>query len=114
MRAIVLATVLSACATGGRAWTARDGLLEAGFAGSMALDYMQTERITGICMESNPIMGRCGQRVSPKLYFPLAALLHLGVTAALPRGWARTTFQGVSLGLEGAVVVYNWRSGVAP
>lgn len=108
MRSLALCFALTAC--GGMQW--HDAALEAGFIGATVLDMKQTEVITADCHEGNPIIGECGQHISPTAYFPLALAAHLVVTMLIPNGPCRTAWQGFTFGLESTVVFNNWSDGV--
>jgi hypothetical protein len=90
----------------------KDIALETAFAGALVLDYKQTQQITDQCFEWNPIIGQCGQRVPPTIYFLLGTLIHAGVTAVIPNGSWRTLFQGLTLGIEAETIHTNRLEGV--
>lgn len=104
IRAALLAFFIYGCG----AWSAGNLAMEGTYVASMAVDWDQTVGITRHCVEVNPIIGRCGQRVPPWVYFPLAVFLHVGVAGAL-RGEYRTAFQGTTLGIELATIFWNTR-----
>lgn len=59
---------------------------------AITVDWAQTRTYTPRCIETNPIIGRCGQRIPPDVYFPLAAAANLATGMALgkygPAFWA--------------------------
>ncbi len=107
IRAALLCVGLAGC--GGLGY--RDAALEGAFAATMVVDAMQTRQITAACRESNPVIGMCGERLSPFAYFPLVAVAHAGISAAIPRGPWRTTWQAFSLGVSVDVVHTNYIAG---
>ena len=105
--ALVLA-LLASC--GG--WSKKDAALELGLMPAVAADWTQTEWITAHCQEGNPLIGACGQNVSLGWYFPATLAVHALVSAALPQGWLRTTWQAFTLGVEVKAVQRNSADGV--
>jgi hypothetical protein len=110
MKKLIAALALtSACAS----WRPSHYAAEGAFVAVTLLDWSQTRGITHDCIESNPIIGKCGERAPLAFYFPVTLALHWAVSALLParaRGW----WQGVSLGVESEVVVTNWMGGYQP
>jgi hypothetical protein len=94
-------------------WSAPNYAGEGAFVALLAVDWGQTKKITRDCVESNPILGRCGHRVPVDVWMPLAALLHLAVSLALPPR-ALDWWQGVTGGAEAAAVWINLRGGYLP
>jgi hypothetical protein len=103
MARIILLVFLGAC----EGWQRADTVRELAFATEQSVDWYQTSWITRNCDETNPIMGRCGQRVSPSIYFPVATVLHAAMSAALPAEW-RHGWQYFSGGSEGTIVWMNF------
>jgi hypothetical protein len=106
MRVWLIIFALAGC----RRWTARDTALEVAFVGSALVDWRQTLTITRDCNELNPMMGRCGDELTPNVYFPLALVAHAAIAAALPPVW-RTAFQSLTTGLEVVTIVHNHDEG---
>jgi hypothetical protein len=63
--------------------------------------------ITENCSEINPVIGECGERVSPHLYFPVVMVGFMVVSRLLPESY-RTAFQGALFGGELATTWDNW------
>ena len=103
---LILALATTSCAP----WTKQDTALELAFAGTAAIDWHQTESITGSCMELNPMIGRCGDGVPTSIYFPVAIAVHAAISACLPKTW-RTVFQAFTVGVEAATIVANDQEG---
>ncbi len=76
----------------------------------LGIDWVQTVDITRNCTEWNPIIGPCGERISPHAYFPIVMALNLlaGYALAATQGdnIGQAWFGGVT-GLEGVVVWGN-------
>lgn len=104
---IVTFALLTACA----GMRPHDAALEMGFVVATMLDAEQTDTITRDCREANPIIGECGERMNPGLYFPIVLAAHFVATALLPNGPWRTTFQALTLGIEAKTVHGNWIDG---
>lgn len=109
IRAVAIVAVLSGgCVS--RPWTKTDTALEAACVGLAVLDLNQTTQITRDCMEGNPILGPCGDRVPPAVWFPTMIVLHAITSYLLPSDW-RHAFQGVTVGFQTHVSITNWRAG---
>lgn len=104
---VLLATCADAAAD---RWTHTDTALQITFAGTLALDYLQTRQITDLCREANPIIGECGDRVSPDVYFPAAFAGHALVAAALPQPYRRI-WQSVWVGAQTHTIYRNYGAG---
>lgn len=91
-------------------WRARDTAAETLVLASFAVDHRQTIAITGDCLEANPVIGPCGERVGPTAYFWTAGLIHVGIAAALPPRW-RTAFQAVTAGRQVYGIRLNTHAG---
>lgn len=102
MRVLVLWLALTSCTP----WQKRDTALEVAFVAVAAIDWKQTIWITEHCYETNPMIGRCGELISPSIYFPIAIVLHAAVAALLPRPW-REVFQAFTIGMEASTVYMN-------
>lgn len=75
---------------------------------TIVLDWHQTIGITRECDELNPVIGECGERTDPNLYFTVALLAHLAVGAMLPEPWRDVWFSSIA-GAQASTVVRNWR-----
>lgn len=121
MRAILLSAAVAVaasdltacCALARHGWTTRDTIVEGAVAASITLDWWQSMPGFHYCAEANPVLGPCGDRMPPAVYFPLTAVLHAAVAYVLPRGW-RELWQGAAIGAElnQAYATYElgWRS----
>jgi hypothetical protein len=70
MRRLMLVLVtLAACSTP-QNWRKRDQAIE----GSTTIDWVQSIHIVDDCKEGNPIIGACGERLHPNIYFPIVLL----------------------------------------
>lgn len=69
-------------------------------------DWHQTTKIVEECRELNPIIGECGERVSPDLYFLTTIAAHLAVGVLLPEHW-RDVWFGTIAGAEASIVWSN-------
>jgi hypothetical protein len=107
VRVAVLSCAFAGC--GGYAY--RDAAFEGAFAATMVVDALQTSSITAECRESNLILGECGERVPLAVYFPLVALAHVGISAAIAKGTWRTAWQSFSLGVALKVTHTNYMAG---
>jgi hypothetical protein len=110
--AAVLALALSACI----GWTKTNTVAEVTFLAEQTIDYRQTNVGVDHCAEGNPIIGPCGQNVSPAAYFLLTSAVHLMVAAVLPQR-LRLVWQGGAI-VDQAVNLrsnsQNLRDGHAP
>lgn len=70
-------------------------------------DWMQTRAFVRTCDELNPIIGDCGQHISPDIYFPTALALHLAVGLILPVQW-RDVWFGAVAGAQASTVWANY------
>jgi hypothetical protein len=102
MRFLGVCLVLCGCVD----WSRRDTAREVAFFAVTTIDWHQTQSIAAGCMELNPILGPCGDRVSVGIYFPFMLIAHVTAAAALPRDW-RPSFQAFTIGMESATVVIN-------
>jgi hypothetical protein len=119
MRFLVAALILCILAGAARAedaepertfrWTKLDTALELAVVTSLAVDYLQTRKLTEAGLESNRFLGR--GRVSPEAWFLTAAASHVVVSLVIPEGRWRTAFQGIVLGAEFAAIENNWTAG---
>jgi hypothetical protein len=108
--ALVLALLCTSCAAG-RGWSRADTLAQVAFAAEIMVDEYQTAGwIAPHCLERNPVVGHCGERVPPAVYMAAAVVLETAVAWALPPAWRRW-FEGVAVGVELDVVVGNWQTG---
>ncbi len=78
----------------------------------MVVDAKQTEAVTALCIESNPIVGRCGERLSPTVYFPAVAVAHAVISMSIPVGTWRSVWQAFSFGVAAKAVHSNYLMGI--
>lgn len=105
MRVLALILVLSACYP--QNWGKRDQALENMILVTTAIDWYQTQGIVRNCWEGNPIIGECGERVSPNIYFPAVMVGQALISRYLLSRWGRGVFQGALLGAEVATTWDN-------
>lgn len=96
-------------------WSKLDITLETTFTTLIIVDYMQTVQITRSPAipsqgESNPIMGRYGERVPPEAYFPIVLLGHMAIAHILPSPY-RKIWQGFGIAVQVDAVKTNWQAG---
>lgn len=107
MKALALALVISACTPAD--WRTQDQGMEGISLTLLATDWGQTvQDVTTSCNEGNPIIGECGQRVSPNVYFPVVMVTSMVISRLLPP-YYRDVFQGALIGAEMTTVQSNWR-----
>jgi hypothetical protein len=104
---VLALVVLASC--GPKNWRTQDMLLEGAVVASTIADWNQTVGITRDCREANPIIGECGERVNPHLYFASFLVIQGIVTRLLPPHY-RPVIQGGITGTELATVWDNWRN----
>lgn len=111
-----VAAILALAACGGMQHT--DAGLEAAWIATNYVDYLQTDTIATYCddpfTESNPLIDTC-QSDGPfdvASYFAITFAVHLAISAALPRGAWRTTWQALTLGVSAKTVHRNYNDGV--
>lgn len=102
IRAVILTILINGCG----AWSTGNIAMEGAYGASMVYDWHQTVSITHNCSEINPVIGRCGDRVPPWAYFPLAMMVHISAVSMLKGGY-RTAFQGIFLGIEMSTIFWN-------
>ena len=107
MQRVGLAVLFATAACTG--WSKRDVALGATYLAASTLDMLQTEKIAARCGEMNPIIGDCGQRVSPQAWFLVTDFLGYVVLSEL-RGDERGWILGLADGLELKTVHRNWFS----
>lgn len=110
--AVAVTTCAASCAPAtyrpGRGWTRVDTAAQVAVAATLAADGYQTMSYIGPnCMERNPIIGECGDRVPIPIYMPAVFALELAAAYALPPSWRRW-FVGAFGGFEAAIVYTNW------
>lgn len=101
-----IALLLALCGCFPKDWRKQDQALENASLVFLMVDWQQTMDITANCSEANPIIGECGQRVDPAIYFPVVLLGSVVVSRLLSPS-LRTAFQGALLGAEVATVWDN-------
>lgn len=111
MKIALASLLLVACSP--QHWKAADVTLEATVAVSLVLDHSQTVDITHDCLESNMVIGKCGTRVHPHIYFPAVMLAHVAATRAMPMP-ARIGTQLITLIAQAWAIDRNSRHGYAP
>ena len=74
---------------------------------ALGADWAQTSRYTSECREANPILGQCGEHLSPHIYFPILMVANLA--AGLTMGAWGDLSMALVTGAEGATVVGNWQ-----
>lgn len=105
-----------ACCTGAHAgdWSKADTNLEAVFLTLGALDWLQTREVIkhpDRYSERNIFLGKHPSNADVNVWFAFGLAAHVGIAAALPPAW-RAPFQYVTIGLEGGLVLRNYRIGV--
>ena len=75
----------------------------------IAADWMQTRTFARRpqCDELNPIIGECGEHVSPDVYFPVMLAAHMLVGYVLPARW-RDVWFGAVAGAQASTVWANF------
>jgi hypothetical protein len=106
MRSWLLVLALFGC----QGWRKQDTALEVAFVGTALVDWHQTISITHDCVETNPMIGNCGDTVTPNLYFPVVLVAHAAIAACLPHTW-RTVFLAFTTGIEASTIWGNERAG---
>ena len=106
---LAMAAALSGCCY--KNWTDRDVLLQGTIIGLQAVDWGQTQGITADGRELNPIVGAHGERVPLNLYAPAIMVCNVLVSAVLPHGWMRTSWQVGTVGVQTWSVVHNHNAG---
>lgn len=101
MRAAWLTLALTACTPAQRSV----GLAAAGTA-LLAYDWHATAGLTLRCLEANPIIGECGDGLSPHFYFPTVMIANVLVGVAVGKSWRESWFAAVT-GAEAAVAWTN-------
>lgn len=109
---VMLAVMLAADAVRADEWTRFDTALEAGYAATVTVDWLQTRAsLLHGGMELNPLLGHRPSQAMVAGYCAGNALLHAGVSWLLPSPY-RTIWQSVTLGVEGHAVYRNYQAGV--
>ena len=107
MKNLILLTALASCTPAN--WTKKDQGLEGVELVLLATDWGQTvQDVVPNCNEANPIIGECGERLRPGVYFPVIIATTMVVTRLPPEN-LRSVFQGAMIGAETATVWDNWR-----
>jgi len=118
MRYLMIVALVLATLTGtakADEWSKLDITLETTFTTLIIVDYMQTVQIILAPidpnrLESNPIMGRHGERVPPEAYFPVMLLGHMAIAHILPSPY-RKLWQGVGIAVQVDAISANWQAG---
>ena len=106
MRGLILTSLFATA--GCHHWTRGDTLAEAAVGATLAVDFYQTMRGVEVCREANPVIGPCGERLPPGLFFPLVGVAHAVIAGVLPHGSWRRGFQATTAGAEAATVWSNY------
>lgn len=85
----------------------RTGTLASASTTLLLADWMQTRVFVRECQELNPIIGQCGQHITPDVYFPISVVLNLAAGYALPSGWREAWFGAVA-GAQASTVWANF------
>lgn len=107
---IALSTLSAGCATAGKGWTTLDTAAQVTFATALAVDWSQSQGITQECMEENPLIGPCGDRVPLGVYMPVTFAAALTASVMLPPKYRRA-LEGLLVGAELHSVWLNNASG---
>lgn len=103
MKAALVALALAGCSL---TPAQRTGTLAGLATVSLSIDWLQTRDIVKRCNELNPVIGECGQRVSPDIYFPVVILGTLAAGYLIGGAWGDATFAAMA-GAETATVWAN-------
>ena len=95
------------CLSTACSWPKKDIALAGVTTTLLLADWAQTQGITRECREANPIIGTCGEGVSPNVYFPVVTAAHIGVAHAVGRDF-RPVFLGAVAGAQGTTVYLNY------
>lgn len=107
LAALLVTCAGSGCATAGRGWTRADTAAQFAIAAELAADGYQTmDYIAPNCMERNPIVGECGDRVPIPVYMPVVFAAEFLAAWALPPEWRRGVV-GAFGGYEAAIIYTN-------
>jgi hypothetical protein len=101
VRAAVLALALVGCG-----WTKQQVALGAASTAMLTVDWYQSQGITRDCVELNPVIGPCGERVPLDLYFMGVMAANLALAHAIGSEW-RSVWLGAMAGAEAATVWSN-------
>jgi hypothetical protein len=109
MKILIAVTIL--LTTGCQTWSKADYTMAGlGVAATTVDLYQTTQSIVPHCDETDPLIGSCGQNLSPYVVLPVSAALVIGVAAALPPKY-RHYLLGAWAGVEGATIWLNHESG---
>ena len=114
---ISIALALITLAPAANAWTKEDTAWQSAYLAAHMADWGQTLDIASHCAttgqyrESNAILGDCPSAQMVNAYFLSTALLHTGISHALPRKYRRM-FQVGTLGMQLNVVNSNQQIGL--
>ncbi len=112
MKIIIAALMLLTSSARADEWNAVDLAGQGAVYSVLAADMVQTLDLTRDCLEFNPVMGSCGQRVPVIPYFVGVAAAHTALAHVLPRKWRRVS-QGVIVAVQSVTVARNWHFGYA-
>lgn len=111
---LFLAIVCASCASmraNAKTWDKTDTMLETATILMLSVDYLQTIKIVKACVEINPVIGKCGERINPHVYFGSVGMLHVLTSIILPPAW-RNVSQGVVIGTQTSTVFSNYKNGI--
>lgn len=99
--------------TGALAWSKEDSYREAAWQTINFIDYRQTLQITkkDNYYEQNPLLGAHPSRGDVDKYFAASALVHYGISCALPFHYRRS-WQWMTIGFSSAIVYRNFQIGL--
>jgi hypothetical protein len=102
----VRALLLAAALASGCGWTRTQVALGATSTALLSVDWWQTKSIVNRCLELNPVIGPCGERVHEDVYMMTVIAGNLVVAHLLGRDW-REVWLGAMTGAEAATVWSN-------
>lgn len=102
--------LLCGCVRPGQGWQPHATVLAGVYAASALVDEQQTEYITRECTEANTIIGRCGEGVSPRVFFPVIVGLTVGAASVLREPY-RTILLAAQASASVHANVWNWQAG---
>ena len=113
MKKMILAAMLALPCSAGAPWTTRDTIIEGAFIGALAVDWAQTRDIRNhpISNETNGFLGTNPSNAQINRYFITCAILHVGISYALPIE-VRFLWQSVTIAMEIGVTSNNAHLGL--
>jgi hypothetical protein len=105
------ALALTAALLTGCGWSHLDRALAVTSTATLMADWHQTRStIVPACREWNPVIGECGQRVHPDLYFGVVVVANLALAHVLGSTLRGTWLAGLT-GVQGHTVFSNHIAG---